>query len=426
MSARPRMLFVSPRYLLPADTGAKIRTSDILRGLKGGRFEVVLAAPAPVRKDKDDAVALAELCDHLVVWPETPRNFLFHARRVLQLLDPLPVSVACERSQRARRAIGSALAGRPDLVLVDFPHTAVNLPAELGRTPSVLFTHNVEAEIFKRHSAIARDPLWRTVWRDQYRKMLRFERGALRRFNSVIAVSERDSEFFRAHYGVPAVGTIPTGVDLEFLQYHVPRPLAPRAPANVVFVGSMDWLANIEGIEYFMDAIWPSIQAGRPGVRMTVVGRNPPARLVEAARARRLPWTFTGFVDDVRPFMRRANVSVIPLRVGGGTRMKAYEAMASGVPVVSTGVGIEGLPLTPGIHFEQAEDPAAFAQSVLGLLGDDARRLELSRTARGYVEANFSSRRVARVFEQICWETMGRPSADQRCPPEISSSELAS
>lgn len=412
MSTRPRLLFVSPRYLLPADTGAKIRSSDILRGLKGGRFEVTLAAPGPGQGDLDDTRALAELCDHFASWPGMPRNLLWHGRRLLQLLDQLPVSAACERSRAGRRVIAQALATRPDVVVVDFPHTAVNVPAQF-EVPSVVFTHNVEAEIFKRHAAVTKDVVWRNVWRDQHRKMVRFEGEVLSRFDVVIAVSERDGAFFKSAYGVPRVGTIPTGVDLGMLQYHAPRELPAESPARVVFVGSMDWMANIEGMEFFMDAVWPTIQGGRPNATMTVVGRNPPSRLVEAAKARRLPWTFTGFVDDVRPYLKQADVSVIPLRVGGGTRMKAYEAMACGVPVVSTAVGIEGLPLDAGVHFELADEPAAFAQAVLRLLGDNLRRNELSRTARQYVEANFSSRAVAGVFEQICWDAM-RASARPR------------
>lgn len=409
-AARPRLLFVSPRYLLPADTGAKIRSSDILRGLKGGRFEVILAAPAPGAGDLDDSRALAELCDRFISWPGMPRNLLWHARRVLQLLDSVPVSAACERSRHGRQVIAAEVATRPDVVVIDFPHTAVNV-AERLPVPSVVFTHNVEAEIFKRHAAVAKDLIWRYVWRDQHRKMVCFERDVLRRYDAAIAVSERDGAFFTREYGIARVGTIPTGVDLKQLQFHSRRPLAADVPAEIVFVGSMDWMANIEGIEFFMDSVWAAIQAGRPNARMTVVGRSPPPRLLEAARVRDLPWTFTGFVDDVRPFMRAADVSVIPLRVGGGTRMKAYEAMACGVPVVSTAVGIEGLPLTPGVHFEQADEPAAFAQAVLKLLADDARRQQLARTARDYVEANFSSRTVARAFEQICWDVMAERGA---------------
>lgn len=409
MSSRPRLLFVSPRYLLPADTGAKIRTTDILRGLKGGRFHVVLAAPEPGPADSDDPDALAGLCDEFLSWPHVPRNLLFKVRRVAQLLDPLPVSVACERSGAARRTLASVLAASPDLMVVDFPHTAVNVPAPGSDTRTVLFTHNVEAEIFKRHAEVARDVAWRTVWRSQHAKMVRFEGQTLRRFDATIAVSARDGAFFRQHYGVDAVSEIPTGVDLDHLAYAAPRPLAAGEPGNVVFVGSMDWMANIDGVEYFMQSIWPAISAGRPGVRMTIVGRNPPSKLVQAAREAGLPWSFTGWVDDVRPFMRNADVAVIPLRVGGGTRLKAYEAMAAGVPVVSTSIGVEGLPVAPGMHYECADEPARFATAVLALLADNDRRQYLARTARDYVEENFGSRRVAQVFEQICLDVLHRP-----------------
>jgi glycosyltransferase involved in cell wall biosynthesis len=173
----------------------------------------------------------------------------------------------------------------------------------------------------------------------------------------------------------------------------------------------MDWLPNIDGIGFFMDEVWPRVLEARPNARMTVVGRTPPQRLVQAAQERGLDWNFTGFVDDVRPWLREADVSVIPLRVGGGTRMKAYEAMALGVPVVSTAIGVEGLPLDPGVHFERADDPTGFAQAIIALTSDFALRRRLSAAARAHVEANFSSRRVAAVFEQICADTVDRAGA---------------
>jgi glycosyltransferase involved in cell wall biosynthesis len=406
VSRRPRLLFLSPRYLLPADTGAKIRTTDILRGLKGGRFEVILVGPGPGPADLDDPLAIAELCDRFVSWPAPARGAVYQARRVTQLLSPLPIAVACERSVQGRRVITDALNQSPDVVLVDFPHTAVNLPSQIKR-PSVVFTHNIEAEIYGRHAAVATSALWRWIWREQRRKMETFERTTLARFDDVIAVSERDGEFFKKHFGVAHVSIIPTGVDLRKLSYEPPRPNGDR-PANVVFVGSMDWLPNIDGMEFFMDAVWPAICQANPRARMTVVGRTPPERLVQEARARGYDWRFTGFVDDVRPYVREADVAVIPLRIGGGTRMKAYESMALGAPVVSTTIGVEGLPVEPGTHYERADDPGDFARSVLRLLSDAPRREELARSARALVEANFSSQRVAAVFETICLETLDK------------------
>jgi glycosyltransferase involved in cell wall biosynthesis len=123
---------------------------------------------------------------------------------------------------------------------------------------------------------------------------------------------------------------------------------------------------------------------------------------VQRAQARALNWEFTGFVDDVRPFVQNAHVYVIPLRVGGGTRIKVYEAMATGCPVVSTRIGVEGLPVEDGRHYLEGDSAEAMAAAVLALLDDGGRRERLSRQARDFVEQNMSASRAARVFEQIC------------------------
>ena len=141
---------------------------------------------------------------------------------------------------------------------------------------------------------------------------------------------------------------------------------------------------------------------------MTVVGRSPPDDLVAKARRKKLNWEFTGYVDDVRPFMQGAAVSVIPINVGGGTRLKAYESMAMGIPVVSTTIGMEGLPARPGEHYLCADDPAHFADTVLGLLDDAEARRALAVRARSFVEHNFSYVIAAREFEKACELAVGR------------------
>jgi glycosyltransferase involved in cell wall biosynthesis len=180
----------------------------------------------------------------------------------------------------------------------------------------------------------------------------------------------------------------------------------------------MDWDANIDGIRFFLSEVWPRVQAARPEARFTIVGRHPPAALVEQARALR-GVTFTGLVPDVRPFVRDAHVFVIPLRVGGGTRIKAFEAMAMGCPVVSTAIGIEGLDVRPDEHFLLADSAADQATAVLRLLGDDALRGALSQRARQRVEDQFGHRVAAGVFEQICLRAMQahRPAAAPRRQP---------
>jgi glycosyltransferase involved in cell wall biosynthesis len=321
------------------------------------------------------------------------------------LPSKLPIAVATDYSSSGQRTVAAQLAQKPDVLVVDFPHAAVLAPPPYA-CPSVLFTHNVEAEIFQRHAQTARDPLRRAVWRNQAGKMERYERELLARFNAVVAVAERDRDYFTRAYGADNVCVIPTGVDFNYFNYRGTPMLEGEDGGTVVFTGSMDWMANIDGIEFFMDHVWPAVVSARPNARLVVVGRSPPAALVERARARGLHWIFTGFVDDVRPYVHSAHVYVIPLRVGGGTRIKVYEAMAMGCPIVSTRIGVEGLPVEPERHFMAADRAGDMAAAVLALLGDHEKRLRLSREARHYVEVNMSAGKAAQVFEQICQQVL--------------------
>lgn len=398
--SRPRLAFVSPVFLLPADAGGKIRTGNILRSMHGGAFEITLISPATAEQEQRWAPELAAMCDHFVRWE--PQAAQPRWRRAGDLLGALPVNVASDRTPQALRAVAQTLAAqRFDVVAFDFVHAAVLLPAgELP--PSVCFTHNVEAEIFKRHAETAKQAPLRWLWRSQHRKMQAFEAQALKRFTRVVAVSERDARQFETHYGLANVRTIPTGVDLDFFGWQAPQPPADDGPV-VVFTGSMDWEANVDGIRFFIDEVWPLVLSRRPDARLRVVGRNPPASLVQKAAPR---VGFTGFVDDVREHVRDAQAFVIPLRVGGGTRIKAFEAMAMGCPVVSTAIGIEGLPVDADRHYVLADSAAALADAVLQLMADDALRQRLSVAARELVEARFGHRVAGERFEQIALEAL--------------------
>ena len=393
---RRSLLFVSPRFLFPADSGGKIRTGQILRGMKGGRYEITLASPVPPGGLERFSGALGDVCDRFVGWPEPRRGSAFPLLRLRHLASRLPIPVATDRSAAGRRAVGAALAARPDVAVFDFPHAAMLAP---GRLPaaSVLFTHNIESEIFRRHAEVSPSALKRMVWRNQLRKMERFEKQTLARFGAVVAVSERDAAWFRDGLGIDRAAVIPTGVDTQFFPWS-----PPGDRGRVAFTGAMDWLANIDAMDWFLGDVWERVAGQAPEASMRVIGRNPPAALADRVRARGLPWELTGYVDDVRPYVRGSSVYAIPLRVGGGTRIKVFEAMAMGCPVVSTSIGVEGLPLEPGRHYLRADTAADFADAVVRLLRDPDLRLALSREARRYVEDRFSFRRAAQAFEEIC------------------------
>lgn len=391
--SRPTLLFISPRFLFPMDEGGKIRTANILRQMKGGRFHLLLASPAPpdvVQRGAD----VESVCDRFLPWRATPPSKF---RRVRALADPRPVSVATDDSPAGRAAVAGALAARPDVIVVDFPHAAVLAPGRFT-APSLVFTHNVEAEIYERHARLATGAM-RPVWSAQARKMHRFEGEALRRFDRVIAVSRRDAEALRARFGLPCVEAIDTGVDLDFFAPTPPPPQPAQDGGTVVFTGVMDSPANIEGVRFLLDRVWPILTGTRPNLRALIIGRNPPASLPASAPPNVY---FTGTVDDIRVPFAGGHLAVIPLHVGSGTRIKAFEAMAMGRPVVSTAVGVEGLDVVHDQHLLIADDAPAFAAAILRLLADPALGGRLAGAARRLVEDRFSWAHVARQFEAIC------------------------
>ena len=401
-SGRPRLLFVSPRFLFPMDQGGKIRSGNTVIGMKGGAFEIVLASPAPADAARY-ASDIAAACDRFVSWPEEAPSKI---KRALALGSALPVAAATDRSAAGSACVAAALAEKPDVVVVDFPHAGVLVPDRIDAA-SVMFTHNVEAEIFERHAARA-SGIWRLVWADQSRKMRRFEAETLRRFDSVIAVSDRDAAALEKRYTLPVVEAIDTGVDLDFFAANPPGPAPASDGGTLVFTATMSWPANVEGIHYLLDEVWPILLRARPGMKATIIGRNPPASLSDKIKERGLNVTLTGFVDDIRPHVAAADVYVIPLWVGSGTRIKAFEAMAMGRPVVSTSLGVEGLDVTHDEHFLRADNTEDFARSILSLLNDRPRGTRIAAAARALMEEKFSWSVVAKQFEAICLRALGR------------------
>ena len=401
MTDKPVLLFVSTRVLFPADSGGKIRTGQILRGMKGGAFHIRLMMPRPAGGTSEFADDVAAVSDEVVYFEPYEREGLFwKLRRALWAFKDKPIPVLSDWSKDAAECVGRELAREPSLVLFDFPHSAVLAPESFDR-PSVMFTHNIEAVIFERHWKVAKSPLTRWLWKGQYLKMKAFEKDILNRFDTSIAVSPSDADYFREEYGVANSPSIETGTDLDFYQYR-----EPTRDNDVVFCGSMDWIANIDGVRWFHDNVWPIVLDKVPSATMTVVGRKPPATLESHVAKNSPEWTFTGFVDDVRDHVPGASAFVIPLRVGGGTRIKAFEAMAMGVPVVSTSIGMEGLAVEHGEHFLCADEPVDMAEQIVTLMQNAEERRRISGVARQLVQDRYSSEVVARQFEGICLGTL--------------------
>ncbi len=393
-----RILWVKTELLHPVDKGGRIRTYQMLRALASEHQVTYLClddgAAAP-----DAGQRAAEYCADLVRIPFHPASKSgpgFFLDLAANLFSSLPYAIARYRSE-ALRAELTRLASHQDLIVCDFLFPSQNVPPNLG-VRTVLFQHNVEATIWQRHAEVATDPLRRAYLRRQWRRMRRFEGEECRRFDRVIAVSDSDAAAIRAEYGVAEVSSVPTGVDLE---YFVAPAVPVRRNAEMLFVGSMDWMPNEEGIRWFAERVFGSVRARIPDATLTVVGRAPSEKLRRLAE-RTDGLHVIGTVPDVRPYLTRAGVCVVPLRVGGGTRIKIYEAMAMGVPVVSTTIGAEGLPVRHGEQLLVADTPEDQADAILRLMSDPAEAQRLSTSALGFVRRHGSWRAVAETFLAQC------------------------
>ena len=227
--------------------------------------------------------------------------------------------------------------------------------------------------------------------------MLRYEHFCLQNAHHVLAVSENDKNAFARSIDRNRITVIPTGVDTEYF-----RPVEGdgEQPHELVFTGAMDWLANVDAILYFARDILPLIRRQIPHVTITVAGRLPSPRLLVLAHADK-HIRITGSVDDIRPYIAKASVYVVPLRIGGGTRLKIFEAMAMGKATVSTTIGAEGLPVTHGKEILIADSPESFAHAVVSLLCQPEQRRQLGLSARRLVELKYSWSIVSDLFDEV-------------------------
>jgi glycosyltransferase involved in cell wall biosynthesis len=366
-----KILWVKADKLLPVENGGNIRTYHILRHLSS-QHELTFYSYYGGREDRAYERELRErLPGSIAVC--TGKRELSGISRGLDYLVHLNSQPPYAVSRFASFKVQDQLRGwfreqRFDVAVCDFLDAAVNFPGRLN-IPSVLFQHNVESEIWRRHAATADNPLKKAMYKMEFDKMERYERIVVRKFHHVVAVSESDRALMTRWVDGDRVTVVPTGVDL--VEYR-PHPDSPEPGPVVTFVGAMDWEPNVDGVEYFASEIWPAIKADVPGARLRIVGRNPDRRVKKWASE---SIEVTGRVPSVVEYLQQSSVVIVPLRIGGGTRLKIYEAMATAKAVVSTTVGAEGLDVHHGRDIMLADEASSFAQAVIMLLRDrDLRR----------------------------------------------------
>jgi glycosyltransferase involved in cell wall biosynthesis len=385
---------VKSDFLHPTTRGGQIRTLEIIKRLHRRNEVHYVGYENPSEPEGFARAGEYSSRAYSIPHPIPSKRSLRYAMLLARgLVSPLPVAVNRWKSVEMREKIAE-LSGREkfDAMVCDFLAPAPNCPLE----QCVLFQHNVETLIWRRHVENAADPLRRAYLALQARRMEAYEREACRRARQVIAVSDVDAKVMQEIFGIGEVPIAATGVDTEYFEPQERN----EAEYDLIFVGSMDWLPNTDGIRYFTASILPLIRRVLPECKVAIVGRTPNAE-IQALAAADPRITVTGTVPDVRPYVWKSKLSIVPLRIGGGTRLKIYESMAAACPVVSTSIGAEGLSVSHPLNIRIADTPEAFAAECVRLLEGEEERRQLAEAAYCLVRGRFSWDIIAREFEDI-------------------------
>jgi glycosyltransferase involved in cell wall biosynthesis len=387
-----KLLAVSSWFPLPADNGSKLRAFHLLSWL-AARYEVTLLSFAE-QHDAVESTDLSQLCRRVRIVSGNP----FKQREPLRardLLSPIPRAYLQTYSPRMQEMVDEELP-RHDVAI------AFQLGAALYLAEAALPRIFEEAECGAMHQQFASRRQGPRRWRTQltWWKYGRFLSRLIRRFDRTTVVSDVERELCASIGGDPAaIRVVTNGADRELFQRHG-QPLA----AQLVYPGSVTYSANLDAVRFFVREVLPLIRKGRPDVSLLVTGATDGIDLSDLRANPAV--TFTGRVPDIAGVVAESAACVVPLRIGGGTRLKVLEAMAVGTPVVATDKGAEGLRVTDGRNILIADDPQAFAARVVRVLNDAAFRRRISTAGRRLIERLYTWDRAGEALGRVLQEAV--------------------
>ena len=391
-----RVLWIKSDFPLPADTGGKIRTRHLLVEL-ARRAEVTFLCYIPPGHDPkilEELRGFGINVEAIARHEENKQGLGFPMRVLSKLFSPRPYIVnkyiTAEMIALLQKLANPA---NCDVVLCDFLEMAWCRDF-VSEVPCVLFEHNVETMIWRRYFQVENNPIKKLYFGFEKERMARYEAGACGKFDHVLTVSTADAETLRREFGLTSHTVLPTGVDVEYF-----TPQAGEISGRLVFCGSMDWMPNIDGFQWFYRSIYPQVRKNFANATLSVVGRRPAEEILAVQRSDSSVLV-SGTVEDVRPYVAAGQLYVVPLRVGGGTRIKIYEAMAMRKCVISTSIGAEGLPLVDGEHLVLADSENDFADRIKELLRDNNKRNTIAEAGYGLVTGNYGWGRAAELLHE--------------------------
>lgn len=386
-----RLLQVAPRFSGSPNMGAELRNFHLAAQLAKRMMVTHIGFSLPGDEQR------AEGDDPRLRFLRAPRAQRYRRLDLLRgALGPVPFPVLNYTRPAMKQALERLLAeNRFDIVLLEQVHMGGYVPLlrRAAHPPAAVVCdwHNIESEALDRCANSESNPARRFYMRQAAAKLARFERRFVDQCDMHVTVSERDRRTLESYGGRPPAIVIENGVSLEDFSGGKGGPPAPVSTASarfrLIFVGTMDYYANVDGVKWFAQGAWREIHRLIPQSVFTIVGRNPGAAIRELTGIPGIE--VTGTVPDVRPYYSEAFAAVVPLRVGGGTRIKILESMAAGVPVVSTGQGAEGLAVTPGANCILAESFEDMRDAIVALSRDAGKAAGLARAGRDLVRQRY-------------------------------------
>jgi sugar transferase (PEP-CTERM/EpsH1 system associated) len=400
-----RILFLSGWFPYPPDNGARMRVFNLLKQLSR-RHEVTLLTFTQ-EETQPDRGPIKAYCREVQTVPQ--RSFHPHRLRALMgFLLPQPRALADTYSLPMQTCIQRTLAQNQFDIIV-----ASEIGVGLGTAPYVRKVNGIprvleDLELSMIKGKIAAGRGWGQRLRHSltWWKLRRFTAQILRDLDGCTVASEQERDLVLDIVpGYRSLAVVPNGIDLDFYAGSFGEPESD----SLIFTGALTYQANLDAMDFFLHQVFPLVKAKRPGVTLRITG------CTDGVPVDRLPLnegvTLTGYLDDIRPYVARSWACVVPLRVGGGTRLKILEAMALGTPVVSTGKGAEGLKVTHGEDILIADTPAEFADAVLRLLDDRALRARLATNGRRLVESQYGWEVIGEKLDQLLCKVVGEREA---------------
>jgi glycosyltransferase involved in cell wall biosynthesis len=401
-----RIIWLKSDFVDPPDTGGKIRTYNLLNELN--RHSPVTYMSLQSNGTAVVGITRTKWAARVATFPyfeEKKSGLRFVFRVLARMISTAPYIVQkyrCRELRNCQRDFvvtpdDTATASRDTVLICDFLEMTDNVDWSLP-CPKVLFQHNVESVIWRRYFENERNPVKKAYFWFEHLRMKRYERRACNRFDLVFTVSSRDREILKQLGVTTRIDVVETGVDTE---YFTPRPTVKPKPGRLLFLGSLDWMPNIDGIEWFVRRIYPLVKERCPHVSVDIVGRRP-ASVVQSLADKKASINVCGSVADVRPYMAEADIFIVPLRIGSGTRLKIFEAFAMKMPVVSTTVGAEGLPVEHGRHLLLADSPTDYAYAISRMLEEPMQKQALANAGYELVTTRYTWAAVSASMHDSC------------------------